>query len=72
MTALLTKAVNRASRLPDSKQDEIAALLIEEMDDEERWQLSFSKSQSLLERMGEEALKDYKQGRTKELGFDEL
>jgi len=72
MTTLLTKAFERASQLPEQVQDEIASVLIEEIDSELRWEQQFAKSSGMLSTMGAKALADYKAGKTREAGFDEL
>jgi hypothetical protein len=48
MTKLLEKAFNRASKLPDSSQDAIAAIVLEELEDEKKWEISFASSQEAL------------------------
>ncbi|MCH8001498.1 MAG: hypothetical protein IIA34_07580, partial [Proteobacteria bacterium] len=45
MTKLLKQVLEQASRLPDEEQDSLAAILIEEMADEERWAKAFERSQ---------------------------
>lgn len=44
----------------------------EDAADEARWDESFAKSQDLLARMADEALRDYEEGRTDELDPDTL
>ena len=48
MTKLLEKAFNRASKLPDSSQDAIAAIILEELEDEKKWETFFANSQKSL------------------------
>lgn len=72
MTELLEKAFAEAARLPEPDQDRIAANLLQELADEAKWDASFADSASQLERLAAEALKQYRAGRTEELGFDEL
>jgi hypothetical protein len=72
MTKLLEQAFAEAAKLPEEEQDRIAAQLLQELADEAGWDASFAASSSLLERLAEEALEEYRAGRTEELGFDEL
>jgi len=67
MTQLLEKALSAVAKLPESEQDAVAALLLEELASEQRWPQSFAKSQDVLATLAEEALADYAAGRTKPL-----
>ncbi|HEY3075862.1 MAG TPA: hypothetical protein VGJ74_11880 [Burkholderiales bacterium] len=67
MTKLLEKALQDVAKLPESEQDAIAAILLEELAAEKRWAESFGKSQKQLARLAEEALAEYNAGRTKPL-----
>lgn len=70
MTKLLKEAFERASRLPESEQDALAAILLEEMEDEKRWQEAFRRGEAKLVQLAEEALEEYRAGRTTPLDFD--
>jgi hypothetical protein len=73
MTNLLTEAFKKAQILPDQLQDELASQLIEDIENELKWQQTLSEpSTSLLEQLAEKALSDSLQGKTKVIGFDEL
>jgi hypothetical protein len=65
MTALLQKAFQKASSLPEKDQDSFAKFLMAEIDDETEWEESFSSSQNELALMAREALAEYKTGTTK-------
>jgi hypothetical protein len=65
MTELLEKAFAKVSELPDEEQNEIASLILEEIADEQKWQKSFANSKTQLEILAEEALKEYKLGKTR-------
>jgi hypothetical protein len=67
MTKLLEKALQEVAKLPASEQDAVAAILLEELASEQRWAESFAKSQDKLAKLAEEALVEYKAGRTKPL-----
>ena len=63
MTQALSAAVASAAKLPDEEQNVLAAILLEEMESEERWSALFADSQNLLERMANEAIQDFQAGR---------
>ena len=48
MTKLLDEALKRVAQLPDEEQDAIAHLLLEELEDEARWQERFRESEDKL------------------------
>ena len=78
MNKLLKKAFEKAAELPDEKQETLAAIILEEMDSDEkwdgidgdaRWEELFARpeSQILLERMADKALKEIQEGKSKPL-----
>ncbi len=72
MTQLLEKALIEVYKLPPELQDFIAAIILEELEDERRWDKTFAESQDLLAKLAEEAQADIKAGRVKKMGIDEL
>ena len=70
MMQALSAAVASAAKLPDEEQNVLAAILLEEMESEERWSALFSGSQNLLEQMASEAIQDFQAGRVQPI--DEL
>lgn len=73
MTNLLTEAFKKVQDLPDYLQDELAEQLIEDVENELQWQQQLSQPQhSTLDELAAKALSDSTQGKTKEMGFDEL
>ncbi|MBS4027006.1 MAG: hypothetical protein KGZ58_00095 [Ignavibacteriales bacterium] len=72
MEQLLTKAFERASQLPKPLQEKIAEELLEDIEAELKWDSTLAKSQDKLEQLAEKALTEFKSGKTKQLGFDEL
>ncbi|MFP6728984.1 MAG: hypothetical protein VCD50_02225 [Alphaproteobacteria bacterium] len=62
MTKLLKQAFDRVSALPDDEQDAIASIVLEEIEDEARWQASFAKSQDALSRLVKEARDEIDRG----------
>lgn len=55
MTHMLEKAFERAKGLPEDQQDTIAALILDEIEDEARWDAAFAASPDLLEKLAREA-----------------
>jgi hypothetical protein len=72
MTNLLSQAFEKASGLSEDLQDQIAREMLEEIEGESRWDVTLANSQEKLEKMAEKAVRDYREGKTKEMGFDEL
>ena len=64
MTPALQQAFEKAAALPQEQQDSLAAILIEEMASEDRWQQSFARSQDALSKLASEALVEHATGRT--------
>ena len=69
MTKLLKEVLAKLSRLPPERQDEFAAWLLAEMEDEARWDKSFADSQDALAKLADEALEEHRRGETRP--FDE-
>ena len=67
MTALLQKAMTQINALPPEEQDAVAALILEEIESEKRWDDLFAGSQRPLAKLAKEAIAEYKAGRTKPL-----
>jgi len=72
MTKLLERAVEKVMKLPENKQDAIAAFILEEIEDEKRWEKTFARSQDILAKLAQEAMEEEKAGKTKELDPDAL
>ena len=72
MTRLLEEAFAEVSKLPEGEQDAIAAWLLQELASEQRRQKLFAESQDMLASLADQALTDYRQGRTLELDPDNL
>ncbi len=64
MTELLEQAIARLKTLPTDKQDAIATLILEEIEDERRWDESFACSPDLLAKLATEAMVEYRAGKT--------
>ena len=72
MTHSLQQAVSYAQSLPEDQQDFIAAVIMEELADEERWQEKFARSQAQLSKLTAKARADIQAGRVRQVGVDEL
>ena len=64
MTTALEDAFAKAAALPPERQEAIAAILLEEIAVDDRWQRSFAQSQDALSRLAAEALEEDARGRT--------
>ena len=67
MTKLLEKVFAEAAKLPADQQDAFAQFVLAELQAEERWARAFSSSQDELANRANEALEDYKAGRSRPL-----
>jgi hypothetical protein len=72
MTKLLSQVFEKAAELPEDLQDQLAQEMLDEIEGESRWDQTLANSQDKLEKLAEKAVQDYRAGRTKEMGFDEL
>jgi len=69
---LLERAIEQVRRLPEPEQSAIASLILEEIEDEGRWERVFAHSQDALAKLSEEAMLEYGAGKTEELDPDKL
>ena len=67
MTQLLEKALSEVAKLPPAEQDAIAAMVLEELASEQKWNELFSQSQDVLAKMAEGALAEHRAGKTRPL-----
>ncbi|MGL5939275.1 MAG: hypothetical protein ACRC2S_02640 [Waterburya sp.] len=64
MTELLEQAIAKIKNLPDNEQDTIAAIILEELEEETKWEQTFANSQDLLASLAAEAMQEYQAGET--------
>jgi len=64
MTKLLEKAFEVATKLPPEEQDAVAALVLDEIASEERWDEAFSESQDVLAALAKQALEAHANGKS--------
>ena len=72
MTQLLEKVLSEVQKLPPEKQDAIAAVILEELEDVQLWDKAFSESEDKLSQLAQKVRTDIKAGRIKKMGIDEL
>jgi hypothetical protein len=68
MTKLLDQAIAEVAQLSEADQDAIAAMILEELEDERRWRQAFAARPDVLDALLEEARADIAAGRV--LGTD--
>ena len=59
-------------KLPPEKQDAIAAVILEELEDERLWDKAFAESQDKLAQLARKVRADIKADHIKKMGIDEL
>ncbi|MBF0349593.1 MAG: hypothetical protein HQM11_01090 [SAR324 cluster bacterium] len=64
MTELLEQVISRVKVLPIDDQNRLAAILLEEISDNQRWNELFGKSQNKLAQLANEALDEFHHGET--------
>ena len=67
MTQVLEAALAEVAKLPPAEQDALATLLLDEIRTEQQWSSTFSKSQQTLKTLADEALAEFRAGKTKPL-----
>ena len=72
MTKLLEEAFAEASKLPDQEQDALAAVILEELASERRWDQAFADSADLLAQLADQALAEHRAGKTHVLDPERL
>ncbi|NEP11189.1 MAG: hypothetical protein F6K14_13460 [Symploca sp. SIO2C1] len=72
MTELLERAIARLQNLPESEQNAIASIILEEIEDERQWDKAFSSSPDLLAKLAALAMVEYHAGETQELDPEKL
>ena len=72
MSELFDRAVARARQLPTDQQNAIAALILEEIEDDARWASAFANSPGALEQLAAQADEEDRKGLTEVLDPDTL
>ena len=74
MSQLMEQAFQQARLLPEEDQEALAAIILQEIESERRWEELFARPESadLLSRMADEALAAVRAGRAEKLDLNEL
>ncbi len=74
MSRLMEQAFLKARQLPEQDQEAIAAIILQEIESEGRWDELFARPESaeLLSRMADEAMIEIRAGRARKLDINEL
>jgi hypothetical protein len=72
MNRTLKEVIDAVSRLPETDQEELASAILQELQTEAKWQSALNDSQPALSKLAEEALEEYRAGRTETLDPDRL
>jgi hypothetical protein len=67
MSKLLEQALEKVAALPPDQQDAIAAQILDELADEERWDKRFAEKADVLRRLAEDAIEAHEHGETRPL-----
>jgi hypothetical protein len=67
MTTFLEQAFAEAAKLPAQEQNALAAWLLEELTSERRWSHLLVSSSDVLDQLADEAVAEYRAGRTQVL-----
>lgn len=72
MTELLERAITKLQLLTENEQNAITAIILEEMEDEHRWDEAFSHSPDIQAKLAAAAMAEYRAGETQELNPETL
>jgi hypothetical protein len=72
MTRLLEQAVAKARGLSAAEQDELARLMMEEIEGERKWEEALSKSPEKLAKLADKAWAEHEAGKSETLDPDAL
>ena len=72
MTELLERAIARLKTLPETEQNAIASMILDEIEDEQHWDEAFSRSPDILAKLAASAMAEYHAGETEELDPETL
>ena len=72
MTTLLEQAIDQLRKCSPAEQDTIAALILEELADETRWDEAFAASQPEIEQLAEKVRAKTRSGQTRDMRIEDL
>ena len=67
MTELLERAIAKLKTLSASEQDALASMILEELEDDRRWDEAFSRSPDALAKLAAATIAEYHAGKNQEL-----
>jgi hypothetical protein len=67
MTELLEQTISHLKTLPVSEQDAITSMILEELEDDQRWDKAFANSPDVLAKLAATAMSEHRAGKTQEL-----
>lgn len=69
MTKLMEQVIAKVSALPPEEQEYYATIILDELEDEQKWDEAFAASQDQLAKLADEALQEFEAGKTTPLDF---
>jgi hypothetical protein len=72
MTRLMEKALEALQSLPDEQQDSVAGFVLSEIEAQRNWTISSLRHADALRKLADEAVEDFRAGRTSELDPENL
>lgn len=72
MTELLERAIAKLKTLSASEQDAIASMILEELQDDLKWDRALASSPDVLAKLAASAMAEYHAGKTQELDPETL
>jgi hypothetical protein len=72
MTTLLAQAIEHLQKCSPAEQDTIAALILEEIADDTRWEEAFAASRPEIEQLAERVRAKIRSGQTRDMRIDDL
>ena len=72
MTKLMEKVIEKLRSLPEKNQDAVAGSVLYQLEEDRRWEDTSIKHADTLKRLGDEALDDFRAGRTTDLDAEGL
>lgn len=72
MTDLLQHALDELKKRPQTEQDAIASLILDELADDRRWDESFARTQDQLAELAARGREAMRAGKVREAGWDEI
>lgn len=72
MTRLLEQAIDQLRKCSPAEQDTIAALILEELADDTRWEAAFATSQPEIAQLAEKVRAKIRSGQTRDMRIEDL